>query len=436
MTARGPSTRRHDREILRLAVPALGALAVDPLVSLVDTAFVGRLGAEALAAVALAGAVFAISFALFNFLEYGVTPYVAAALAAGDRRRAGRFVLGALIVGVGAGTVVAVAVAGAAVWILRTLGAGPEVIDAAVSYLRIRAVALPAVMVAMVGHGAFRGAQDTRTPMVVTAGFNLVNVLADPLLIFGLGMGVVGAAVATAVAQVFGAAWFLLLMVRSEVLSIRWVWPGRDALAPLWGAGRALVVRTGALLATLTIATAVAARVGTAAVAAHQIAMQLWLFLALSLDALAIAGQAMVAKALGEGARSEAKSIADRLLLFGGAAGTVLTVALLAVRPWLGGWFTTDAGVLSAFAAIYGFLALMQPLNGLVFVWDGVAIGAEAYGFLAVGTVAAGIVAVGLLALVIPLGLGLAGVWWAIVAMMVVRAVFLAWWHVHGPLAS
>jgi len=430
--------RRYDAEIARLAVPALGALAVDPIVSLVDTAFVGRLGATALAAVALAGAVFAVSFALFNFLEYGVTPYVAGALGAGDPEAADRFAIGALGVGAGAGIVVAIGLIVAAVPVLHVLGAGRDVLEPAVAYLRIRATALPAVMIAMVGHGTFRGHRDTATPMIVTAAFNLVNLVLDPLLIFGAGLGVAGAAIATAVAQWIGGVWFLVLLLRrgGRGLGIRLEWPGRAAFAPLWGAGRALVLRTGALLAMFTAATAVAARVGTIAVAAHQIAVQLWFFLALALDALAIAAQAMVADALGGARRDEAREVADRLLLLGGAAGIVVAVALVSVAPWVGRWFTSDVAVLAAFGAVYPFVILMQPINGLVFVWDGIAIGAGAFGFLAGSTVAATLGAGIILGAVLPLGWGLAGVWWALAAMMVLRALTLAWWHRHGALAA
>ncbi|HHC08573.1 MAG TPA: MATE family efflux transporter [Actinobacteria bacterium] len=431
------ASRRHDAEILRLAVPALGALAIDPLVSLVDTAFVGRLGAVALGAVALGGVVFAVAFAVFNVLEYGVTPYVAHALGAGDRARAERMVSGALGVGVVVGLAVAVGLWFAAVPLLRVLGAGPELVGAAVAYLRIRALALPAVLVAMAAHGAYRGFQDTRTPLVVTGVANLVNVVLDPLLIFGAGWGVSGAAAASAIAQGLAAAVFLVLVQarRGSGLGIRWRRPDPEALGSLWGAGRALVLRTAALLAVFTAAAAVAARVSTTALAAHQVVVQLWLFLALVLDALAIAAQALVARALGAGDPSEARALADRLVALGVTAGFVLAAGLGGVAPWIGGWFTDDRAVVAAIGAVYPFVVGMQPLNGAVFVWDGVAMGAEAFGYLAVTTAASALPALALLGLVIPMDLGLAGVWWAIVAMMALRAIALASWRRRGLLA-
>jgi MATE family multidrug resistance protein len=291
---------------------------------------------------------------------------------------------------------------------------------------------VPALLVILVGHGAFRGYQDTRTPLVVTLGLNAVNLVLDPILIFGLGWGIAGAAWATVTAQWFGAVWFILLFfwTRRTELGIGFGRPQRRALGLLVGAGKAMVIRNASLLATLTAATMVAARVGTAAVAAHQIAIQLWIFLALVIDALAIAGQAIVGKELGAGKRAIAREISDRLLALGLLFGIVLAATLAVVSPWLASWFTTDEAVVLAFASILPILIVMQPINGLVFVWDGIAIGASAFGFLAGSTLAAGMVATGLLLTVIPLGSGLVGVWVAIVVLMLVRATTLWWWYV------
>jgi MATE family multidrug resistance protein len=192
-----------------------------------------------------------------------------------------------------------------------------------------------------------------------------------------------------------------------------------------------MVLRNASLLAALTAATMVAARVGTAAVAAHQIAIQLWIFLALVIDALAIAGQAIVGKELGAGDPTVAKQVSNRLLALGLLFGSLLAVALGVISPWLASWFTTDVAVVLAFASILPILIVMQPINGLVFVWDGIAIGGAAFGFLAGSTLAAGAVSIGLLLVVLPLGWGLIGVWAAIVVLMLVRATTLWWWYVN-----
>ena len=315
--------------------------------------------------------------------------------------------------------------------LLKAFGANSEVLEGAMTYLRIRALGVPALLVILVGHGAFRGYQDTRTPLAVTLGLNVVNLVLDPILIFGLGWGIAGAAWATVTAQWFGAAWFLVLFfwTRRSALGIELGRPQRRTLGPLFGAGKAMILRNASLLAALTAATMVAARVGTASVAAHQIAIQLWIFLALVIDALAIAGQAIVGKELGAGKPAVAKEVSNRLLALGLLFGILLASVLGLASPWLASLFTPDGAVILAFASILPILIAMQPINGLVFVWDGIAIGGAAFGFLAGSTLAAGVASIGILLMVLPLGWGLAGVWGAIVVLMLVRAMTLWWWY-------
>ena len=428
--------RRFDGEIRRLALPALGALAADPLVSLVDTAFVGRIGVNALGSLAVAAAVFGVAFALFNFLAYGTTPLVARAVARGDVAAAGRVSVAAGVTGLVLGVATAALLIPAGGSILSLMGASDQTLDGATTYLRIRALALPAVMLVTVAHGVFRGFQDTRTPLVVTLGLNLINLVLDPILIFGFGAGIAGAAWATVVAQWAGAVWFVTLMWRRRTdLGLAARRPGRSEVRSLLGAGRALVIRIGALLAVLTIATAVAARVGTAQVAAHQVMFQVWIFLTLVLDALAIAAQAMIGKTFGV-AVEDAAAISRRLLVLGVWSGAALGLVLLLVAPWLPGWFTDDAGVLDSLRGVYPFLIVMQPLNALVFVWDGIIIGAADFAYLARSMVVSSVVGLVALSLVLPMGWGLAGVWWAIVVLMIGRAATLLWWQLNGPLAA
>lgn len=428
--------RVHDRAIRRLALPALGALAIDPLVSLVDTAFVGRLGAEALAALAVASAVFLAVFAVFNFLEYAVTPLVANDVGAGRLDAAGRTTTAALGFAVVAGVVAGAVLILVAPTLIGFFAVEGAVAAEAVTYLRIRLLAMPAMLALMVGHGSYRGYQDTRTPLIVTVGLNVVNLVLDPLLIFGLDMGVAGAALATAIAQWLGAVWFAVLIfgLHRKRLGISLGRPERSAVLPLLWAGRSLIIRNAALIGALTITTAVAARVGTVQLAAHQIAVQVWVFLALVVDALAISGQAMVGKDLGSDDVLAARSVSDRLLVLGLGVGFAVAIGLVIVGPWIGGWFTSDEEVKMALRDVYPFLVIMQPLNALVFVWDGIAIGASAFRFLAWSMVGAAVVTIVLLIPVIPLGLGLIAVWWAIVGLMLTRAAALWWWYGHGEL--
>ena len=237
-------------------------------------------------------------------------------------------------------------------------------------------------------------------------------------------------------AQWVGAIWFVAAMLRRGHLGA--LGSRTDIVRELrmfLAAGRALVLRTSALLGTLTLATAVAARVGTGAVAAHQVASQVWLFLALVVDALAIAGQALVAGRMAR-SRREAGDIARRLLGLGLVVGVLLGSLLAAGATVVPSLFTDDPVVIDGVERVYWFVVAMQPLNALVFVWDGIAMGAGAFGYLAASMVGAAVIAATVLAMVIPFGWGLSGVWWAMVALMLARGATLAHWHRSGPLAA
>ncbi|MCP3998322.1 MAG: MATE family efflux transporter [bacterium] len=428
--------RSLDREIFRLAVPALGTLAADPVVSLVDTAYVGQLGKTPLGALGVSVAVFSVAFFLFNFLAYGTTPLIAGAVARDDKDEAGRLTVGALALGVGIGLAMMVVLELLAEPVLRMMGAQKDLLADASTYLRIRLLGMPAVLLATVAHGVFRGYQDTKTPLWVTGSISVFNLILDPILIFGFGWGLAGAAWATTIAQWMGASIFVwLFWRRRERFSLHARWPGFEALRPLLGAGRALVFRSGALLGAFTLATAVATRQGDEIVAAHQIAVQLWIFLALVVDALAIAGQALVGLHFASD-RSLASAYANRLLGWGIVAGLLLAGIMAAGWGVLPDVFTNDAKVVAEVTGVYVFIVAMQPLNAVVFVWDGIAIGASRFVFLAATTVAAAVATAVVLAGVQVWDWGLPGVWWALVAMMAVRFVTLAWWHLSGPFES
>ncbi len=419
---------RLDRDILRLAVPALGALAADPLVSMVDTVFVGRLGVVPLAALGVNTSIFAMSFIVFNFLAYGTTPMVARAVGRGDRTGAGDIVLQALLLAVVVGGVATLMLEALAGPIVALMGAGPDLREPALSYLRIRALAGPAVLLVTAGHGAFRGYQDMRTPLLVTLALNVVNLVLDPLFIFGFGWGLRGAALATLIAQWTGALWFVHLLLRSRrrELGIQPRVPRLAEIRPFLRVGGELALRTLALVGTMTLATAVATRVGTVQVAAHQVGTQIWLLLAMIVDSLAVAAQALVAGYRGSGNIAMARRASNRLLVWGLASGFALGGLFYLLAPVLTRLFTDDPAVLAALAGIYPFVVAMQPLNAIVFVWDGVFMGAERFKFLAVQMAVSALCAAAILLLVLPMGWGLTGVWWGIVALMLVRGVTLA----------
>jgi putative MATE family efflux protein len=437
---RGEPLRAIDRQIGALALPALGALAADPLVSLVDTAFVGRLGTLPLGALGVNAALFSLAFVVFNFLAYGTTPRVARAVGEGDPEGAGAVAVQALVLAGVGGVVATLMFLLGADLLLGLMGATGELREPALTYLRIRALAGPAILLIMAGHGIFRGYQDTRTPLRITLWLNGVNLVLDPLLIFGAGWGIAGAAWATVVAQWMGALWFLALLLgpRRALLGSHPVLPPLRDFLPFLRVGGELLTRTFALIGTLTLATAVATRLGPASVAGHQVAMQLWLLLALVIDAVAIAAQALVARVRGSGDLALLRQVTDRLLLWGVGVGVLLALLLWGLAPWLPRVFTDDPATLSVVGAIMGFVIWMQPVNALVFVWDGIFMGFESFRFLAVQMAVSALGSVVVLLLALPMGWGLAGVWWGIVALMGLRTLTLGgrYWQLRtGPSA-
>ncbi len=418
----------HDRALAALAIPALGSLVADPLLSLVDTAFVGRVGTDALAGLGIAAALFGVAFFAFNFLEYGTTTQVARAVGRVDVAAAGRATLTAGMLAVLFGLALAALLAILAGPAAGVMGASNGVRSEAVTYVMIRALAAPSVLLVRAAHGAYRGFQDTRTPFLVTLGINGLNLVLDPLLIFGADMGVAGAAWATVIAQWAGAVVFVGLLRRNGAkYGLDGARPVTREVRAFLRIGRDLAIRSGSLLAAFTYATAVAARVSDDAVAAHQILSQLFVFLALGIDALAIAAQALVGKHLGAGNDRAAVEVSDRLLVLGFAFGWAITALLAALAPVIAGWFTADQAVISVFAEAYWIMALVQPIAALVFVWDGVFIGAGDFGFLAAAMVVSALAAAAVLSAVLPLGWGLAGVWWGIATLLGVRLVTLGW---------
>lgn len=421
------SGRQIDRRVLALAVPALGALAADPLLSLVDTAFVARLGTVALGALGVDTAIFSFAFFAFNFLAYATTPMVARRIAASDRLGAGRVIVQAMSLAALLGLLSATVLIVGAEWFVRAMQAGPELVDPAVSYLRIRALAAPAMLIVTAGHGAYRGLQDTRTPLGITLVVNLINLVLDPILIFGVGWGIEGAAIATVTAQIVGAAWFAALLFR---MGRRQGWsfarPSLSELAPILGTGGILTVRTFFIVATLTAASAVAASLSPATVAAHQVVAQTWLLLALVVDSLSIAAQAMVADEIGRGDRAAARAISRRLIGWGLVAGLFLLVVLLAGRGLLASVFATEPAVREMIIAAVVVAALMQPVSSVVFVLDGIYMGLLQVRYLGYSTAVGALAAAPLLWAASSGRWGLTGVWWAIVALVTGRLIVLS----------
>ncbi len=453
MTTRRPNHERHPRLIVSirsafkrnprdgaiaaLAIPALGTLAIDPLVSIVDTVWVGRLGTVELAALAVASAVFGAVFAVFNFVHVTITPMVAGEVGRGSPERAGGITKGALLISVGLGIVLALALGLLAETVVGAFGATGEVLEQSAAYLEVRVLALPAMLLAMVAVGVYRGHQDTKTPLYVAIGMNIVNLVLDPILIFGAGAGVVGAAWATVIAQSIAAVAFLVLLfgrdreqfgLSGRVHDLRGL-----GMARIIGDGWPMMLRSTALLFALTATTFAATQLGTAEVAAHQIALQIWLFMSFVLDAFAVAGMAMIGSAMGTGDRAEARAIGSRLLALGFIAGVILGVGLMLLRPYIASFFGVEPVVEQLLSSILWFVIVLQPLTALVYVWDGIGIGASAFRFMGASMVVSAVLTI---AALVVFGDTLIGVWAALTVLVVSRLVFFALWQRLGPLSG
>jgi len=368
--------RESDRRILALAVPAFGALVAEPLFLLADSAIVGRLGTVELAGLGVAGAVLSSAAGLFVFLAYGTTSLVARRTGAGDARGALALGIDALWLAAGIGALTALAGAVLAGPVVQAFGAEAAVADAAETYLRVSMLGLPAMLVVMAATGVLRGLQDTRTPLAVAAVGSAVNAGLNLWFVHGLHLGIGGSALGTSLTQLGMAAVTVCVVVAGARRLGAPLAPHRAGILTSARTGVPLLVRTLTLRAVLLVTTAVAAVQGAPALAAHQVTSTVWMLLALALDALAIAGQALTGVALGAGDVTGARAATRRMVQWGVGAGVVLGVVLLLVRGLLAPLFTEDPQVRSAMAAVLVVAALMQPLAGYVFVLDGVLIGA------------------------------------------------------------
>ncbi|GAA4052004.1 MATE family efflux transporter [Arthrobacter methylotrophus] len=375
------------REILRLAVPAFGALIAEPLFLLADSAIVGHLGVPQLAGVGLASTLLYTAVGLMVFLAYSTTPAVARAI--GDGKLAKALAAGrdgvwlALLLG----TVLAVAGFLAAEPLLGLFGAGGDVRAYAIEYLRWSMPGLVAMLLIFAGTGVLRGLQDTRTPLVVaTAGF-AVNIGLNWILVYGMHLSVAGSAIGTSIAQWAMAAVYLVMVgrnARRHGVPLRPDWRGIRTMTTVgsWLMLRTLSLRL-AILGTILVVTAQ----GQMNLAAHQLAMTIFSFLAFALDALAIAAQALIGKELGASHPARARELTRTMIRWGVAFGVVTGVFLAVAAPWAGFIFTSDAGVQSALTVALWVLAVGQPLAGYVFVLDGVLIGAGDARYLAIAGV-------------------------------------------------
>ncbi|GHB03166.1 MATE family efflux transporter [Streptomyces termitum] len=413
--------RRHDREILSLALPAFGALVAEPLFLMVDSAIIGHLGTPQLAGLAIAGALLSTAVSVFVFLAYATTAAVARRVGSGDLPAALRQGIDgiwlALLLGAG---VVAVTLP-AARWLVEVFGASPTAAPYATTYLRISLLGIPAMLIVLAATGVLRGLQDTRTPLYVAVGGFAVNGALNLGLVYGAGLGIAGSAWGTVIAQCGMAVAYLVVVVRGARRHGTSLRPDAAGIRASAQAGAPLLVRTLSLRAVLMIATAVAARLGDTDVAAHQIILSLWSLMAFALDAIAIAGQAIIGRYLGADDAEGARQVCRRMVQWGVVSGVVLGLLLVLARPLFVPLFTSDAAVQDTLLPALLVMALSQPVSGVVFVLDGVLMGAGDGPYLAWAMLLTLLVFAPVALLVPVLGGGLTALWWAMTLMMTVR---------------
>ncbi|AGW40375.1 DNA-damage-inducible protein F [Leifsonia xyli subsp. cynodontis DSM 46306] len=379
-----PLPRRPlDRDILRLAVPALGALVAEPLFLLADSAMVGHLGVAPLAGLGIAAAVLQTIVGLMVFLAYSTTPAVARRLGAGDERAAVAAGVDGCWLALGLGAVLAVAGWLASPILVSLFGASAAVSEQADVYLSVSMAGLPAMLLVLAATGLLRGLQDTRTPLAVAGGGFAANIALNAVFIGGLGLGIAGSALGTVVAQWAMVAVYAVVVARharraGASLLPRHAGLGRTAVAGGW-----LLLRTASLRAAMLLTIAAATRLGPDDLAAFQVAMTVFATLAFTLDALAIAAQALVGKGLGAGELPEVRAVLRRCIQWGVGSGAVLGVVTIGLSPVAAGLFTSDASVAALLPAALAIIGLSAPLGGYVFVLDGVLIGAGDTRYLA-----------------------------------------------------
>lgn len=413
----------YDREIMLLAVPAFGALIAEPLYVVTDTAIVGRLGTPELAGLAIATAILLSAHAALIFLAYGTTGLVGRLVGAGAPERAAQQGIAGMWLAAMFGVVTSFGLWAASASLVGLFDPTDEVAAHALTYLRISLIGFTPLLLAMAATGYLRGTQDTITPLFVAVASAVANLVIELVLVFELDMGIAGSAWSTVIAQ-WGAAAVFAFAVRKRAraagVSLRLV---ADAAKRYARVGLQMFVRTSALRGSFVLAAVFASRIGTTEVASHQIGAEIWALLALALDAVAIAGQAIVAKELGAGRPTIARAASVRMIGMSLELSVVFGAVLVLGRSPLAGIFSTDPEVVALGAFILLFVAAMQPVNAAAFAFDGIFIGAGDLAFLAKAMAAAagGFAIIG--AAVRWADLGIGWLWAALIAFMCLRVI-------------
>ncbi|MFF0632171.1 MATE family efflux transporter [Nocardia sp. NPDC004151] len=421
------------RRILGIAVPTLGVLVAEPIYLLFDMAVVGRLGALALAGLAVGGLILAQVSSQLTFLSYGTTARAARRHGAGDEPGAVVEGVQASWIAVAAGLAIVLVVQVFAGPITRAIAGGSDIADAAESWVRIALFGVPLILLSMAGNGWMRGVQQTRRPlMYVVAGLMVSGVLC-PTLVHGLlgapRLGLEGSAVANLAGQAVSGALFVRALWQAHVP----IAPHLEIMKAQLVLGRDLIVRSLAFQASFVSAAAVASRFGAASVAAHQLVLQLWNFIALTLDSLAIAAQTLVGAALGAGNARGAQGLARRVTAWSTVFATVLAMFFAAGYSLIPRLFTDDPAVLDRTNVVWWFFVAIIPIGGVVFALDGVLLGAGDAAFLRNATLGSALLGfLPMIWLSLEFDWGIGGIWTGLVAFLVLRLITVSWRALSG----
>ena len=413
----------YDKAIISLALPAFGALVAEPIYILTDTAFMGHVGTDSLAALAIASAVLLSAHSALIFLAYGTTGIVGRLLGGGKHKEAADQGIQAIWLAVILGIITSIILFFFGRSLISLFHPETAVESLALTYLRISLIGFTGQLVALAGTGYLRGTKNTKTPLAIAICGALTNLVLEIIFVFYFDLGITGSALSTVIAQWLSAILYLSA-IRSNTkelgLSFR---PHFRSLAIYARVGFQLFIRTAALRSSLLIAAALASRLGTAEVASHQIGLEIWSLLALTLDAIAIAGQALVANALGANDFKTARNASNRMVGINIQAGLAFGAALLIFNNQLPYLFTQDVEVMQLSSFILIFVAIAQPLNGLVFALDGIFMGAGDFSFLAKAMVGAFTIFVVIATAISKYDLGIDWLWSAITVLTILRAI-------------
>ncbi|KAA8828538.1 MATE family efflux transporter [Bifidobacterium myosotis] len=388
-----------NRRILVLALPTFGQLIAEPTFILIDTAIVGHIGDAALAGLSIGSTIILTAVGLCIFLAYSTTAQVAHLLGAGRRREGLQAGIDGLWLALGIGVALSVGLFAAAEPLCRALGGRGAVLDQAVTYTRAIVLGAPGMLLVYAANGIFRGLQKVRITLIAAVSGAVLNTVLEVLFVIVFGWGIAGSGAATMIAQWYMGLFLVIpaiLWARADGASLR---PRLEGIVAAGGDGLPLFIRTLAIRAAMVVTVASAARMGTAVLAGFQAVNSSWNFAMNMLDSVGIAGQTLVATALGAGNIATAKRLTRGTGRAGLAIGAVIGLAFAVIGLFAGHFFSPTPHIQLLIAAGMVTMGVFFPLQGWMMAIDGILIGSRDYRYLAVTCTVTAVVYIALMLL-------------------------------------